>query len=255
MVVLDSERDVRDIAARRQQLRREQTFKQQRHLTLEDIGDQIARGGVQNLPLIIKGDVDGSVEALADALLRLSTPEVQVSVIMKSVGEVSESDVMLAAASNAIIIGFHVRPNLKARKLAESEGIDVRTYQIIYDAVDEVRAALEGMLRPEQKEVITGTVEVRDIFKISRVGTIAGCYVQDGKITRNDRVRLLRDGFEVFTGGISSLRRVKEDVREVEQGYECGISLENMNDIKVGDIIEAYKMVEVKRKLESVASH
>ena len=159
---------------------------------------------------------------------------------------------LLATASNAIIVGFHVRPNLKARKLAEREGVDIRTYQIIYDATAEIRAALEGMLKPEEKEVITGTVEVRDIFKISRIGTIAGCYVQDGKITRNDRVRLLRDGLEVFGGSIASLKRLKEDVREVEQGYECGIALEGMNDIKVGDVIEAYKMVEVKRKLDSV---
>jgi translation initiation factor IF-2 len=255
LIVLDSEQDARDIAQRRQQLRREQEFKQVRHITLDEISDQIARGGMQDLPLIIKGDVDGSVEAVADALLRLSTPEVQVQVIMKSVGEISESDVLLAAASNAIVIGFHVRPNLKARKLAEREGVDIRMYQIIYDAVNEVRAALEGMLRPEQKEVITGTVEVRETFKISKLGTIAGCYVQDGKITRNDKIRLLRDGLEVYTGGIASLRRLKEDVREVEQGFECGISLENMNDIKPGDVIEAYKMIEVKRKLEPAASY
>ncbi|MEP7219001.1 MAG: translation initiation factor IF-2, partial [Bacteroidota bacterium] len=194
MVVLDTERDVRDIAVRRQQLRREQDFKQVRHITLDEISEQIARGGIQHLPMIIKGDVDGSVEALADSLLRLSTPEVQVSVILKSVGEISESDVLLATASNAIIIGFHVRPNLKARKLAEREGVDIRTYQIIYDAVNEIRLALEGMLKPEQKEVITGTVEVREIFKVSKIGIIAGCYVQDGKITRNDKIRLLRDG-------------------------------------------------------------
>lgn len=253
-VVLENERDVRDIATRRQQLRREQEFKQVRHITLDEISEQIARGGVQHLPLIIKGDVDGSVEALADSLLRLSTPEVQVSVIMKSVGEISESDVLLAAASNAIIIGFHVRPNLKARKLAEKEGVDVRTYQIIYDTVNEIRLALEGMLKPEQKEIITGTVEVREIFKISKIGVIAGCYVQDGKITRNDKVRVLRDGLEVYTGSLSSLRRLKEDVREVEQGFECGITLENLNDIKQGDVIEAYKMVEVKRRLEPVAA-
>ncbi len=253
VVALESEREAREIANRRQQLRREQEFKRGRHITLDDLSDQIARGGVQNLPLIIKGDVDGSVEALADSLLRLSTPEVQVEVIMKSVGEISEGDVLLATASNAIIVGFHVRPNLKARKLAEKEGVDIRTYQIIYDATAEIRAALEGMLKPEEKEVITGTVEIRDVFKISRLGTIAGCYVQDGKITRNDRIRLLRDGLEIFTGGISSLRRVKDDVREVEQGYECGIALDGMNDVKVGDVIEAYKMVEVKRKLDSVA--
>ncbi len=253
-VVVDSEQEAKEIATKRQQLRREQEFKQARRITLDDISQQIALGGVQNLPLIIKGDVDGSVEALADALLRLSTPEVQVSVIMKSVGEISENDVLLAAASNAIIIGFHVRPNLKARKLAEREGVDIRTYQIIYDTVNEVRAALEGMLVPDEKEVVSGTAEVRDIFKISRIGTIAGCYVLDGKITRNDKVRLLRDGFEVFTGSIASLKRIKEDVREVEQGFECGIGLENMNDVKVGDIIEAFKMVEVKRKLESTTA-
>jgi translation initiation factor IF-2 len=254
LVALDNERDTRDIAVRRQQLKREQEFKQGRHLTLDDISEQIARGGVQHLPLIIKGDVDGSVEALADSLLRLSTPEVQVSVIMKSVGEISESDVLLATASNAIIMGFHVRPNLKARKLAEKEGVDIRTYQIIYDAVNEIRLALEGMLKPEQKEVITGTVEVRDVFKISKLGVIAGCYVVDGKITRNDRIRLLRDGLEIFAGGISSLRRIKDDVREVEQGFECGVALEGMNDVKVGDVIEAFKMVEVKRKLEPVTA-
>ena len=254
IVVMESDRDAREIATRRQQVRREQEFKQGRHLTLDELSDQIARGGVQNLPLIIKGDVDGSVEALADALLRLSTPEVQVTVIMKSVGEISESDVLLATASNAIIIGFHVRPNLKARKLAEREGVEIRTYQIIYDTVNEVRAALEGMLKPEFKEVITATVEVRDIFKISRVGTIAGCYVQDGKIVRNDKIRLLRDGLEVFSGSISSLRRIKDDAREVEQGYECGITLDGMNDIKQGDVIEAFKMVEVKRKLETAGT-
>lgn len=254
IVVTENDRDAREIATRRQQVRREQEFKQGRHLTLDELSDQIARGGVQNLPLIIKGDVDGSVEALADALLRLSTPEVQVTVIMKSVGEISESDVLLATASNAIIIGFHVRPNLKARKLAEREGVEIRTYQIIYDTVNEVRAALEGMLKPEFKEVVTATVEVRDIFKISRVGTIAGCYVQDGKIIRSDKVRLLRDGLEVFAGTISSLRRLKDDVREVEQGYECGITLDGMNDIKQGDVIEAFKMVEVKRKLETAGT-
>ncbi len=254
MVVLDSEQDTREIATRRQQLRREQEFKQVRHTTLDQLSSQIARGGVQNLALIIKGDVDGSVEALADSLLKLSTSEVQVSVVMKGVGEISESDVNLAAASDAVIIGFHVRPNLKARKLAEQEGVEIRTYQIIYDTVNDVRAALEGMLRPEEKEEVTGTAEVRDIFKISRIGTIAGCYVLDGRITRNDRIRLLRDGMQVFDGSIESLRRVKEDVREVEQGFECGISLEGMNDIKVGDVIEAYRTVEIKRKLESVAS-
>lgn len=255
MVCVANEQEAREIATRRQQLHREQAFKQQRHLTLDEISSQIARGGVQHLPLIIKGDVDGSVEALADSLLRLSTPEVQVSVVLKSVGEISESDVLLAAASQAIIIGFHVRPNLKARKLAEREGVEIRTYQIIYDTVNEVRAALEGMLRPEQKEEITGTVEVRDIFKISKIGIVAGCYVADGRITRNDRVRLLRDGLEVWSGGVQSLRRIKEDVRDVEQGFECGITLDGMNDVKVGDVIESYKTVEIKRKLENAATY
>ncbi|HVK39037.1 MAG TPA: translation initiation factor IF-2 [Candidatus Kapabacteria bacterium] len=255
IICVESEQEAREIATRRQQLAREQTFKQQRHLTLEEISSQIARGGVQHLPLIIKGDVDGSVEALADSLLRLSTPEVQVGVVLKSVGEITESDVVLAAASQAIIIGFHVRPNLKARKLAEREGVEIRTYQIIYDTVNDVRAALEGMLRPEQKEEITGTVEVRETFKVSKIGIIAGCYVVDGRITRNDKVRLLRDGFEVWNGGIQSLRRVKEDVREVEQGFECGVTLDGMSDIKIGDIIEAYRTVEIKRKLVDAATY
>ncbi len=250
-VALGSEQETKEIAIRRQQLRREQGFKQaRRRFSLDDISRQIAQGNIQGLPLIIKGDVNGSVEALADELLRLSTSEVQVTVVMKAVGEITESDVLLAAASNAIILGFHVRPNLKARKLAEAEGVDIRTYRVIYETVNEVRAALEGMLAPEEKEEVTSTVEVRDIFKISRIGTIAGCYVQDGKINRNDKVRLLRDGFEVYDGSISSLKRHKDDVREVEQGYECGISLENLNDLKVGDIIEAYRTIEIKRKLE-----
>jgi translation initiation factor IF-2 len=255
MVVLDSEQDAREIANRRKQLRREQDHKQVRHITLDEISSQIARGGVQHLPLVIKGDVDGSVEALADSLIRLSNPEVQVSVVLKSVGEITESDVLLATASNAIIVGFHVRPNLKARKLAEREGVEIRTYQIIYDAVNEVRAALEGMLRPEQKEVITGTVEIRDIFKISRFGLVAGCMVLDGKINRNDKIRVLRDGLEIFTGSLGSLKRVKDDVKEVEQGFECGLTIDGLNDIRVSDIIEAYKFVEVKRKLESAASY
>lgn len=250
-VALGSEQETKEIAIRRQQLRREQGFKQaRRRFSLDDISRQIAQGNIQGLPLIIKGDVNGSVEALADELLRLSTSEVQVTVVMKAVGEITESDVLLAAASDAIILGFHVRPNLKARKLAEAEGVDIRTYRVIYETVNEVRAALEGMLAPEEKEEVTSTVEVRDIFKISRIGTIAGCYVQDGKINRNDKVRLLRDGFEVYDGSISSLKRHKDDVREVEQGYECGISLENLNDLKVGDIIEAYRTIEIKRKLE-----
>jgi translation initiation factor IF-2 len=169
---------------------------------------------------------------------------------MKGVGEITESDVLLAAASNAIILGFHVRPNLKARKLAEGEGVDIRTYRVIYEVVDEIKAALEGLLDPEEKEEITATIEVREVFKVSRVGAIAGCYVVDGKIVRSDKIRLLRDGFEIYDGSIASLKRHKDDVREVEQGYECGIMIENMNDVKVGDVIEAYKMVQTKRTLD-----
>ncbi len=250
-LVMDTEQEARDIATKRQQLRREQDFKQsRRRFTLDALSKQIAEGQVQDLPLIIKGDVDGSIEAIADSLLRLSTSEVQVSVVMKGVGEITESDVLLAAASGAIILGFHVRPNLNARKLAEAEGVDIRTYRIIYEVVDEIRAALEGLLQPEEKEEITSTVEVREVFKVSRVGSIAGCYVADGKITRNDKVRLLRDGFEVYDGTVSTLKRHKDDVREVDQGFECGVTLENMNDIKVGDVIEAYKIVEIKRTLD-----
>ena len=250
-MVMDTEQEAREIATKRKQLRREQDFKQsRRRFTLDALSKQIAEGEVRDLPLLIKGDVDGSIEAIADSLLRLSTSEVQVSVVMKGVGEITESDVLLAAASNAIILGFHVRPNLNARKLAETEGVDIRTYKIIYEVVDEIRAALEGLLEPEEKEEITSTVEVREVFKVSRVGSIAGCYVADGQIRRNDRVRLLRDGFEVYDGTISSLKRHKDDVREVEQGFECGITLENMNDIKVGDVIEAYKMIEIKRTLD-----
>ncbi len=252
LVVVASEQEAKEIATKRQQLRREQGFKQaRRRFTLDDISKQIAQGQVRELPLIIKGDVTGSVEALADKLLELSTPEVGVTIVLKGVGEITESDVDLAMSSNAIIIGFHVRPNLKARKRAEAEGIDIRTYRIIYETVEEIRAALEGMLEPEEREEVTATIEVRETFKISRLGTIAGCYVTDGKINRNDKVRLLRDGFEVYDGTISSLKRMKEDVREVEQGFECGIGLENMNDIKTGDIIEAYRTVEIKRKLEN----
>jgi translation initiation factor IF-2 len=248
--VVDSERKAREIATNRQQIKRESDFRRVRRKTLDDISEQIKLGGVQDLPIVVKGDVDGSVEALSDSLLKLSTGEVRIDVIHKGVGAISESDVLLASASDAIIIGFRVRPNLNARKLAEGENVDIRTYEIIYDAIEDVRDALEGMLRPEIKEKITATVLVRDVFKISRVGTIAGCYMQEGKITRNSRVRLLRDGILVFTGNISSLKRFKDDVREVDAGFECGISLAGFNDVKVGDVIEAFEQVEVKRSLE-----
>jgi translation initiation factor IF-2 len=249
LIVVEDEREAREVSLRRQQLKREQDFRQNRRLTLDDISRQIKDGQVRDLPVIVKADVDGSAEALADSLMKLSTEEVKVQVIHKAVGGISESDVMLAVASRAVIIGFHVRPNLKARQLAEKEDIDIRLYSIIYDAINEVKAALEGMLAPTVSEEITATVEVRETFKISKVGTIAGCYVRDGTLNRNARVRLVRDGVQVFDGTLASLKRFKDDVRDVEQGYECGLHLEGFNDIKVGDVIEAYQSVETKRKL------
>jgi translation initiation factor IF-2 len=252
-IVLASDSEAKEISSRRQQLKREQDFKQVRFITLDDISAQIKQGGVQHLRLILKGDVDGSVEALADSLLRLSTPEVKVEMVHRAVGAITENDVQLAAASGAIVLGFHVHPNLAARKLAAVERVEIRLYSVIYDCINDVRDALEGLLSPEEKEEITATVEVRDIFKVPKAGTIAGCYVVDGKIARNNKVRLLRDGIEVYSGGISSLRRFKDDVREVETGYECGIGLENFNDLKAGDVIEAFKIVEIKRKLGATA--
>ncbi len=202
---------------------------------------------------MVKADVDGSAQALADALLQLSQEEVAVEVIRRAVGPISESDVLLAAASNAIIIGFHVRPTPKAKELAEQEHVDIRLYKVIYDAIEDVRQALEGMLEPEEKEVLLGTAEVRETFKISRLGTVAGCYVLNGKITRNSNVRLLRNDVEVYDGKLASLKRFKEDVREVQAGYECGLMLENFNDVKVGDIIEAYEIVKEARTLDQVS--
>jgi translation initiation factor IF-2 len=250
LIGIKDERHAREISLRRQQLKREQDFRQRRRTTLDEISEQIKQGQVRDLPIIVKADVDGSSEALSDSLMRLSTDEVKVQVIYKGVGGISESDVLLAVASKAVIIGFHVRPNLKARQLAQQEDVDIRIYNIIYDAINEVRTALEGMLAPTVTEEIVATVDIRDVFKISKVGTIAGCYVKDGKIMRNHRVRLIRDGIEIFDGTIASLKRFKEDAREVEQGFECGIGLEGYNDIKTGDIIEAYRIVETKRKLE-----
>lgn len=248
-VVLESEREAREISLRRQQLRREQDQKQVHHITLDEIAQQISIGGVKELPLIVKGDVDGSVEALSDSLMKLTNQEVIVKVIHKGVGGISESDVLLASASNAIIVGFHVRPNLNARKLAETNKVDIRLYNIIYDAINEVKSALEGMLSPVLSEEVTSTIEVRDTFKVPKFGTIAGCYVQEGKITRSNKIRLIRDGIIVHEGDIASLKRFKDDVREVDAGYECGISIANFNDVKVGDIIEGYKIVETKKKL------
>lgn len=247
--VMDNDQDARNIASRREQLQREQSIRTQKLLTLDDIGRRIAIGNFQQLNIIVKGDVDGSVEALSDSLIQLSTPEIQVNVIHKAVGQISESDITLAAASDAIIIGFQVRPSLGARKEAEKEGVDVRLYSIIYDAIEEVKLAMEGMLSPEIKEEITANVEVLDVFKISKVGTIAGCMVRDGKLKRNNKIRLIRDGIVIFAGELDSLKRFKEDVREVANGYECGIGIRNFNDIKVGDIIEGYEEIEVKKTL------
>jgi translation initiation factor IF-2 len=246
---METDAEARDVATRRQQLRREQQFRGMRHLTLDDISAQIQQGGVKELRLIVRADVSGSVEALADSLQKLSTPEVKVRILYRGVGAISESDIMLASASDAIVVGFQVNVPPATRKLAESESVEIRLYSIIYDCINEVQLALEGMLTPDIKEEITSTVEIRAIFKISRLGTIAGCYVQNGKITRNDKVRVLRDGFEIYKGTLTSLKRVKDDVREVDTGYECGIGIQGFNDLEVGDIIESYKTIEVKRKL------
>jgi len=247
--VMTEEKDAKEISTKRLQLQREQGLRTQKHITLDEIGRRIAIGDFKQLNIIVKGDVDGSVEALSDSLLKLSTEEVQVQVIHKSVGQITESDVLLATASEAIIVGFQVRPSLNARKLAEHEQIDIRLYSIIYTAINEIKTAIEGMLSPEIIEKILCNIEVREIFKISRVGTIAGCMVLDGKITRNTKVRVIRDGIVVYTGKLGSLKRFKDDVREVSSNLECGLNIDNFNDIKVGDIIEGYEEQEIKRKL------
>lgn len=247
--VMETEQEARAISSRREQLQREQSLRTQKMLTLDDIGRRIAIGSFQQLNIIVKGDVDGSVEALSDSLIRLSTEEIQVNVIHKAAGQISESDVSLAAVSDAIIIGFQVRPSLGARKEAEKVGVDIRLYSIIYDAIEEVTAAMEGMLSPDIKEEITGNVEVLEVFKISKVGTVAGCMVRDGKIKRSTKIRLIRDGIVIFSGELESLKRFKEDVKEVTSGYECGVTIRNFNDIKVGDIVESYEETEVKKKL------
>ncbi len=248
--VMEDEREARNIATKRQQLQREQGLRTQKHITLDEIGRRIAIGDFKELNIIVKGDVDGSVEALADSLLKLSTEEVQVNVIHKSVGQVTETDVMLASASNAVIVAFQVRPSVGARRLAEKEQIDIRLYSIIYAAIEEIKAAIEGMLSPDIEEKITCNIEVRDTFKITKVGTIAGCMVLDGTITRNTNVRIIRDGIVIYTGKLGSLKRFKDDVKEVNAGYECGLNIENFNDIKVGDIIEGFEEVQVARKLD-----
>ena len=247
--VVDSEREAREITGKREQLQREQGLRTQKMLTLDEVGRRIALGNFQTLNIIVKGDVDGSIEALSDSLIKLSTETIQVNVIHKAVGQISESDVSLAAASDAIIVGFQVRPSVTARKVAENEGVDIRIYSIIYDAIEEVKAAMEGMLAPIVKEEITATIEVRETFHISKVGTVAGCMVREGKVKRTDRARLIRDGIVIHTGSLAALKRYKEDVKEVGTNFECGISLTSQDDIKVGDIIETFVEVEVKQKL------
>ncbi|MFO7922836.1 MAG: translation initiation factor IF-2 [Bacteroidales bacterium] len=246
---MTSDREARDIANKREQLQREQGLRTQKHITLDEIGRRIAIGNFQELNIIVKGDVDGSIEALSDALIKLSTEEIQVNIIHKAVGQISESDILLAAASNAIVVGFQVRPSMSARKLAEKEEIDIRLYSIIYDAINEIKSAMEGMLSPEIKEEVVATLEIRETFKITKVGTVAGCFVKEGKIHRNTKIRLIREGIVVHTGELGSLKRYKDDVKEVNAGYECGLNIANYNDIKVGDIIEGYREVEYKKTL------
>ncbi len=247
--VVDSEREAREIALKRQQLKREQDHRQVRHITLDQIAQQISEGAIKDLPIIVKGDVDGSVEALADSLMKLSNNEVAVNVIHKAVGGITEGDVLLAAASQAIIVGFHVRANNNAKRLPETEKVDIRIYNVIYDAINEVKSALEGMLSPIVSEEFVATVEIRETFKVPKIGTVAGCYVTDGKIARSDKIRLFRDGIVVYEGNLATLKRFKDDVKEVVAGYECGLNIANFNDIKVNDIIEAYKLVETAKKL------
>jgi len=247
--VMDTEREAREIATKREQLAREQTIRTKKHITLDEIGRRLAIGNFKELNVIVKGDFDGSVEALSDSLLKLSTEEIQVRIIHKGVGQISESDVLLASASDAIVIAFQVRPSVGARKLAEQEQIEIRMYSIIYNAINDVKDAMEGMLEPKVEEVILGNIEVRDVFKITKVGTVAGCYVTDGHVKRSSSIRLIRDGIVVHTGAIDALKRFKDDVSEVKSGYECGLSLKKFNDIEVGDTIEAYETKEVKRSL------
>lgn len=248
--VFEDEKEAKAIANKREQLHREQTIRTKKHLTLDEIGRRIALGDFKELNIILKGDVDGSVEALSDMLQRLSTEEIQVNILHKGVGQITESDILLATASDAVVIGFNVRAGANAKELADKEEIEIRTYSVIYDAIDDVKEAMEGMLSPEIKEQVIGTVEIREVFKISKVGTVAGCMVLSGKVTRNSRVRLLRDGIVKFDGELESLKRYKDDVKEVSKGYECGLNLKGYNDIEVGDILEVYEEVAVKKKLK-----
>ena len=247
--VMESDKEAREIANKREQILREQSVRTKKHITLDEIGRRLAVGNFKELNVIVKGDVDGSVEALSDSLLKLSTEEVQVNIIHKAVGQISESDVLLATASDAVILGFQVRPSVSARKIAEAEEIEIRLYSVIYDAIDEIKDAMEGLLEPTEKEVITGNIEVREIFKISKVGTVAGCYVTDGVVRRNNQIRLIRDGIVAYTGDIGQLKRFKDDVTEVKASYECGLSIKGFNDIKMGDVVEGFEIQEVKRTL------
>ena len=246
--VYDTEREAREIANSREQIHREQSLRTKKHITLDEIGRRLAIGSFKELNIIIKGDVDGSVEALSDSLLKLSKDEVKVSIIHKGVGQISESDVLLASASDAIILGFNVRPSSNAKKLAEQEEIEIRHYSIIYDAINQIKDAIEGMLEPEYEEIITGNIIVREIFKITKIGTVAGSYVTDGFITRKNKIRIIRDGIVIHEGEIDQLKRFKDDVSEVKAGYECGISIKNFNNIQIDDTIEGYEMKEIKRK-------
>jgi translation initiation factor IF-2 len=248
--IFEDEKEAKQIASKRSQLMREQSVRTQRHITLDEIGRRIALGQFKELNVILKGDVDGSVEALSDSFSKLSTEEVQINIIHKGVGAITETDVMLASASDAIIIGFNVRPAGNARQLADKEEIDIRYYSIIYAAIDDLKDAMEGMLAPEMKEEVLGTAEIREIFKISKVGSIAGCMVMDGKITRNAKVRVVREGVVVFDGELVALKRFKDDVKEVTKGYDCGIQIKGYNDIEERDVIEAYHEVAIKKKLK-----
>jgi translation initiation factor IF-2 len=248
--IMESDREAREMAGKRSQLLREQSIRTRKHITLDEIGRRLAIGSFKQLNVIVKGDVDGSVEALSDSLLKLSTQEVQVAIIHRGVGQISESDVLLASASDAIILGFQVRPSVAAKRLAENEEIEIRLYSIIYDAINELKAAMEGMLEPVEEEVIVGNAEVREVFKISKVGTIAGCMVTDGSVKRSNPIRLIRDGIVTYAGKLNSLKRMKDDASEVRSGFDCGIRIDGFDDILVGDVIESYEMREVKRTLK-----
>jgi translation initiation factor IF-2 len=248
-VILQDEKEAKQIAAKRTQLIREQSVRTQRHITLDEIGRRIALGDFKELNIILKGDVDGSVEALTDSLQKLSTSEIEINIIHKGVGAITESDVLLASASDAIVIGFNVRPMGNARTIADKEEIDIRSYSIIYDAINDIKDAMEGMLSPEMREEITGTAQIRETFKISKIGTIAGCMVTTGKILRNSGIRIIREGVVIHTGSLISLKRFKDDAKEVAKGYDCGLQIKNYNDIKVDDVIEGFQEIAVKKSL------